>query len=253
MKISVITPSFNQGAFLERTLNSVLDQRGDFELEHIVVDGASTDNSLDILRRYGSRLKTVSEPDKGQSDALNKGFRLATGDVFGWLNSDDTYEPGALAVVADEWKRKPFAWCFGNCRTIDGQDREIRRWITRYKEWHSRRYSFKRLLSCNFLSQPSIFVSRKAIDEAGDIDVALRYAMDYEFFLRLARLSDPVYIDRYLANFRWHGGSKSGTAYAETARVAYECAKKHAPKGARRQLVMNYLHYKAISIVYSLI
>jgi len=92
MKISVITPSLNQGAFIERTILSVLSQKGGFELDYIIVDGGSTDNTLDIVRKYQESLTWISEKDQGQSDAINKGFNLATGELLAWLNSDDTYE-----------------------------------------------------------------------------------------------------------------------------------------------------------------
>jgi len=95
VKFTIVTPSYNQGAFVERTVESVVSQRGDFELEYLVVDGGSTDGTLDVLRRYEGRLRFVSERDRGQSDAINKGFRAATGDVVAWLNSDDTYAPRA--------------------------------------------------------------------------------------------------------------------------------------------------------------
>ena len=100
MRISVVTPSYNQAAFVERAIGSVLSQTGDFELEYIVMDGGSTDGTVEILRHYDDRLTWLSEKDKGQSDAINKAFKLTTGEIIGWLNSDDYYAPGALAATA---------------------------------------------------------------------------------------------------------------------------------------------------------
>lgn len=108
MKISVITPSLNQGAFIERTILSVLSQKGDIELDYIIVDGGSTDNTLDIVRKYQESLTWISEKDRGQSDAINKGFNMATGELLAWLNSDDTYEPHALTEVAERYKKFKF-------------------------------------------------------------------------------------------------------------------------------------------------
>jgi len=146
MKISVITPSFNQGIFIERTIASIAAQRSTVDVEHIVVDGGSTDDTLDILKRHEDHITWISEPDEGQSDAINKGFHMATGDILAWLNSDDTYEPGSLQTVTETFSRTGCSWCFGNCRNIDEHDHEIRRSITRYKNWQSRNYSYRRLL-----------------------------------------------------------------------------------------------------------
>ena len=125
MNISIVTPSLNQGEFIERTILSVLSQTGAFDLEYIVVDGGSTDDSLEIIKKHEDKLRWVSEEDRGQSDAINKGFNMASGGILAWLNSDDTYEPDALSEVAEQYRKHRFKWCFGNCRNIDENDREI--------------------------------------------------------------------------------------------------------------------------------
>ncbi len=250
MKISVITPSYNQGRYLDRTIQSVLGQKGDFELEHLVIDGGSTDESVDILRRYGDRLRWVSEPDEGQSDAINKGFGMASGDILAWLNSDDTYEPGALACVADAYRAEPFAWCFGDCRIIDEQDREIRKSITRYKVAQSRRYRFSRLLRRDFISQPSTFFTARAYRETGEIRRDLVYSMDYDYWLRLGRQSPPRYINRFLANFRWHSVSKNGAAYRRAAWETLCTARQHARPREVGDVLMHFGHYCALSVLY---
>ncbi|MDD5724475.1 MAG: glycosyltransferase family 2 protein [Syntrophales bacterium] len=172
MKISVVTPSLNQGEFMERTIQSVLSQHGDFELEHIIVDGGSTDGTLDIIEKYKGRLTLLSGRDRGQSDAINKGFAMASGDILAWLNSDDTYEPGALSEVAEIHRKHEFEWYFGNCRNIDENDREIRKLITRYKMFESRRYSLRRLLSKDFISQPAVFL-RKGFSRKQDRSISV--------------------------------------------------------------------------------
>ena len=253
MKISIITPSLNQGDFIERTIESVLGQVGDFELEYLVVDGGSTDGTVDILRRYGDRLQWTSETDEGQSDAINKGFHAATGDVLAWLNSDDTYAPGALARVADVYGKTRFSWCFGNCGIVDEQDQPVKDIVTRYKVRQSRRYSFPRLLRRDFISQPSTFFARAAFEATGDIDRALYYSMDYDYWLRLGRTSAPVYVDAWLANFRWHATSKNGAEYRKAAWETFQTARRHARGAEALNLPAHFLHVLALSALYAFI
>ncbi|MFH0965809.1 MAG: glycosyltransferase family 2 protein [Planctomycetota bacterium] len=250
MKFSIVTPSLNQGPFIDRTIRSVLDQRGDFDLEYIVIDGGSTDGTLDILRRYAGRLAWTSGPDAGQSDAVNKGFKTAAGDVLAWLNSDDAYLPGALAAVAAEYARAPFAWCFGHAKIVDDGGREIRHPVTRFKVSQARRYSYRRLVRRNFISQPAAFFSREAWNETGGLDPSLHYAMDYDLWLRLGRLSDPRWIDRFLADFRWHGASKLGMGFSRAAREALEVAHRHAGTARRIDLLAHSLHCVALCALY---
>jgi glycosyltransferase involved in cell wall biosynthesis len=250
MRISVITPSFNQGSFIERTIKSVLNQTGDFELEYFVVDGGSSDGTLDILRRYEPRLQWRSEPDHGQSDAINKGLGRATGELLAWLNSDDTYLPGALNAVADAYRRRRFAWCFGNCRIVDEQDREIRGIITGYKVWQSRHYSYRRLLRRDFIPQPAVFFARTAYQETGELDRALTYSMDYDYWLKLGRRWAPCYIDAFLANFRWHTKSKNGAAYRAAAWETLQTARHHAPRDAGFDVFLHRVHYCMLNVLY---
>lgn len=211
MRISIVTPSFNQAQFIERTISSVLQQdHGD--LEHIVVDGGSTDGTLDILRRYTGRITWISEPDRGQAHAINKGLRLATGDIVAWLNSDDTYEPGAHARVARYFAEHPGCrWVYGKCRIVDEADREIRSYITWYKNLLLSRYSFAKLLAENFISQPAVFWRRQLLDEVGYLNEQEHFCMDYEYWLRIGSRYPAGVIEAYLANFRYHRASKSGS------------------------------------------
>jgi len=250
LKITVVTPSMNQGEFIGRTILSVLEQRGDFDLEYIIVDGGSKDNSLDIIKKYEHSLKWVSEKDQGQSDAINKGFEMASGDILGWLNSDDTYAAGALATVAESYRQEPFAWCFGNCRNIDENDREIRKLITRYKIFESKRYSFGRLLSKDFISQPAVFFTRNVYNEAGPLDLTCHYSMDYDYWLRIGKKYSPVYIDKFLANFRWQRGSKNSENYKQAALETYLTAKRHATSKERYPVFRHYIHYVILTLVY---
>ncbi|MFZ0041628.1 MAG: glycosyltransferase family 2 protein, partial [Solirubrobacteraceae bacterium] len=201
MKLSIITPSYNQAPFIERTIDSVLSQNYP-DLEYIVMDGGSTDGTVDILKRYSSDLVWTSEPDGGQSDAINKGLRIANGDVVAFLNSDDTYVAGALAKVAAYFESHPQTmWAYGKCRIIDEHDQEIRRPITWYKNMMLRRYSFRKLLAENFISQPSTFWRRCLHDEIGYLNEEEHFVMDYEFWLRAGQRYPAGVIKNYLANF----------------------------------------------------
>ena len=250
MKVTIVTPSFNQGGFIERTIESVLSQQGDFELEYLVVDGGSTDETLSILRRYEGRLQFVSEPDRGQSDAINKGFRAATGGVLAWLNSDDVYEPGALDAVLRALSSTGAPWCFGECRVIDERDVEVRRAIRWYKSWVSRRYSLRRLIGRNFIPQPAVFFRRELLAEAGPLDESFHYAMDYDLWLRFGRLAPPAFIPRPLASFRWHGASKTGAQYRIGAAEALRIASRHARGLERAALLQHAGHFAAEIAVY---
>ena len=208
-KISVITPSFNQAEFIERTIQSVLSQ--DYSnLEYIVMDGGSTDGTVEILKKYGKRIIWFSEKDKGQAEAVNKGLKIATGEIMAYLNSDDTYEPETLKLIADFFIKRPETmWVFGKCRIIDENDREIRKTITAYKNFWLRRYNYKTLLILNYISQPAVFWQRKAYENIGEFNLEEFWELDYDYWLRLGKRYQPGFIDEYLANFRVHQKAKT--------------------------------------------
>ena len=230
LRISIITPSYNQRQFIERTIQSVLSQRGAFELEYLIVDGGSTDGTLEILQRYGGDLHWRSDPDQGQTDAINKGLRQATGEIVGWLNSDDLLAPGALSRVAEAFKRHPYLeWVHGRCDMVDARDQVIRKWISAYKHWCCRRYSYSRLLTENFISQMTVFWRRRILKETGYLNTNLKLAFDYDLWLRFAKRSDPLYIAERLASFRWYETSKSGAHFIQQFDEDYNIACRHAP------------------------
>lgn len=226
MRISIVTPSFNQAHFIERTIESVVSQRGDFELEYRVVDGGSTDGTIDILERY-PQVQWSSERDNGQVDAINKGLRAATGDVVGWLNSDDVLLPGALQRVADAFRSSSVEWVHGRCKIIDEHDREVRRWISAYKHYRSLRHTFENFLTEDYISQMTTFWRRGVHDEIGYLDPSIRFAFDHDFFLRLARRGAPHYIEEPIACFRWYETSKSGGGYVVQMRETAALSERH--------------------------
>ncbi len=249
MKVSIITPSLDQVAFIERTIESVLAQRGRFELEYLVMDGGSTDGTLEILRRHEGRLRYISQEDGGQSAAINEGFRRTSGEVVAWLNSDDVYFPGAIEAAVGAL-RGGARWCFGGCDIVDEQDRTVRVAISRYKAWVGQRYSRRRLLGRNFIPQPAVFFRRELLEEAGPLDGELPYAMDYDLWLRFARLAEPAFVPRPLAAFRWHGGSITGGGYVRGAWECYRIARSHARGLERLALAEHLLHAGAEVAVY---
>ncbi|HSW61836.1 MAG TPA: glycosyltransferase family 2 protein [Dissulfurispiraceae bacterium] len=209
-RISIVTPSFNQAAFLERTIRSVLDQ-GYPNLEYIIVDGGSTDGSVEIIRKYADRLAYwVSEPDRGQSHAINKGLQRATGEWVGWQNSDDVYFPGTFAQLAEAARRWPRAGLIiGDMQLIDEQDKLIR--DLRYV-----RPTYASLLAEGMvLTNQAAFWRRGLHARVGWLDEALHYNFDYEWFLRVLQASnDARHVPRYWGALRYHDATKTSSSQA---------------------------------------
>ena len=203
-RITIITPSFNQVAYLERTIRSVLDQNYP-NLEYIIVDGGSTDGSVDIIQRYSDQLAWwVSEPDHGQTEAINKGLKRATGDWVAWQNSDDIYYPGCfhdLAVAAE--KHPEAGLIIGNMMLIDEQDRFLR-------DICYVRPSYKSLLAEGMvLANQSAFWHRRIQEKIGLLDERFRCSFDYEWFLRVVQNAGCVHVNRVWGALRLHGETKT--------------------------------------------
>lgn len=217
MKFSIITPCYNSARFLAESMDSVVAQRASgVEVEHLVADGGSTDGSLDILRARAPELTWwVSEKDHGPASAINKGFARATGDIVAWINADDRYEPGAFTRVAEVFARHPeVAFVFGRCPIMDERGLEIRRGITRLKEIMFP-VSCRAFHQCiNYISQPTLFFRRSALEKAGPLREDWVAAWDYEFILRLWHQGRGRLVEGGpLAWFRWRHDSISGSRY----------------------------------------
>jgi len=250
-KFSIVTPSFNQAAFIGRTLQSVRDQQVTGLVEHIVIDGGSADGTVEILKQQGDSIRMVSEPDQGMADALNKGFALGAGDIIGWLNSDDLYLPGTLQKVEHWFDSHPQTlWLYGHCHIVDEHGREIRKWITAYKRRSARKYSYNRLLGENFISQPAVFFRRTAILAAGPLDLTLPTAMDYDLWLRFAKLGEPGFIDDDLACFRVHPDSISSRGYKGQFEEQYRIHQRYDRN--RWRLLKHRIKNSFIVTIYSL-
>jgi glycosyltransferase involved in cell wall biosynthesis len=249
VSFSIVTPCLSAEATIGETLRSVREQRYP-SMEHIVVDGGSTDGTLDILRAAEGPVMFVSEPDRGLSDAMNKGIAMARCDVVGWLNADDVYLPGALERVAAAFERRPDAlWATGRCLIIDAHGREIRRGVTRYKDALLRRWSYPLFLTQNFVSSPATFVRREAFDLVGGFEERFRYSMDYDVWLKLGRRSAPIVIDGPLACFRMAEGSLSMTGFERQFAEHAQNAREHGA-GHPLPVAANVAMSKAIVAAY---
>lgn len=232
MKFTIVTPNKNGGRFLEETIRSVISQReACVDLDYIVIDGGSTDDSLRIIGRYQQDISQIlSESDRGPVSAINKGLRLASGEIIAWLNADDRYRPGALKRIADAMAVHPDrALCFGACRIIDESGREIRRGITRFKETFFPLSSRFTIQCLNYVSQPAMFFRRTALQAAGDLREDMAAAWDYEFLLRLWKRGGAVLVPGApLADFRWHPDSISARKFAIQFKEEFEMAARDA-------------------------
>lgn len=214
--VSIVTPSYNQGRFLEATLRSVLEQ--DYpNIEYLVVDGASTDGSVDIIHRYANSLTWwVSEKDSGQSEAINKGLRRARGEIVGWLNSDDVYLPGAVSAAITAFRSSPdAAVVYGDALAIDADGRS-------FNVMHARQYSLVDLMAFNIICQPAAFMRRSVLKQVNYLNPAYHLLMDNLLWMNIARVAPLIYVPQTWAAARYHDQTKNrtrGPAYGREAKV----------------------------------
>ncbi len=205
--VSIVTPSYQQARYLEETIQSVINQ--DYpRIEYLVVDGDSTDGSQKIIQRYADRITWwVSEPDQGQTDAINKGFSHASGQVYAWLNSDDTYQPGAISQAVAYLLEHPEAGLvYGDCDFIDSSGKVIGR-------FNAQQTSLRRLQRGGvYIPQQAAFWRAELWKQVGPLDPSFYFAMDYDLWVRLAQVAEVHYTPQPWANFRLHGDTKTISA-----------------------------------------
>lgn len=234
-KISVITPTLNQGEFIEQTILSVVNQEYP-NFEHIIVDGGSTDNTIEILKKY-PHLIWISEHDYGQSDAFNKGIKMATGEIIGWLNSDDIYLENTINTIVKKFAtNSEIDIIYGDCYYIDENDKILRK----YK---SEEFNIKKLLICGYcyIHPMSTFIKKKVFNRLKyPLDTNLHYCMDHDFFLRVAEKGFKFkYVSVFLSCFRRSGKNKTSINIKDMRRESYMLSKRYAGKNIL--LYINYL------------
>lgn len=234
-QFAIVTPSYQQGRFLERTIQSVLRQQG-IESEYFVADGGSTDESVAILTCHERRLRFVSEADRGQSHAVNKGIAATSAPIIGWLNSDDVYYPGALRAVADFLDTHPeIDLVYGRADHLDEHGGLLEPYPT--EAWDP-----DRLTETCFLCQPAVFFRRRVVEQWGGLDESLHYCMDYEYWIRLGRAGARFgFLDRTLAGSRMYASNKTLSAPVEVNEETNDMLKRTLGRVPDRW-ILNFAH-----------
>jgi glycosyltransferase involved in cell wall biosynthesis len=218
--VSIVTPSFNQGRFIRATIESVLSQNYP-NVEYMIIDAGSTDETVDIIKSYNNQFLWVSEPDRGQAHAINKGWSRSSGEILAWLNSDDIYLPGAIAKAVAHFVDCPETGIvYGEGNYID----EYGQFIAPYP---TEPFSSDRLFETCFICQPASFIRRSVLENVGYLDESLHYCMDYDLWIRAARRHQLRYLNEPLANLRLYRGAKSLSARPKMYKEALEILYRH--------------------------
>jgi glycosyltransferase involved in cell wall biosynthesis len=235
--VSIVTPSFNQGQFIGRTIESVLGQSYP-HIEYCVIDGGSTDTTLDVLRSYGSKLMWCSEPDRGQTHAINKGFAQSQGSIRAYLNSDDTLIPNAVETIVDLFRRDPtVSLYYGDAHYIDADDRITGLYVTA-------EYSFDRLMHDCCICQPAAFWTAEIAKKVGPFDESLHFVMDYDYWIRIDRAFGRIrHAPVILANSRLYSTTKTLAHRREIYNEIFAICTRHVGY-VSRSYVEGYYHHR---------
>jgi glycosyltransferase involved in cell wall biosynthesis len=224
--VSIVTPSFNQAPYIQETIESVINQRYP-HIEYIIIDGGSTDSTIDILRQYTDKLRWYSEPDEGQTDAINKGFRLATGSIMAWLNSDDVYLPDTVGAIVQHFMDYPEdMFVYGDVLAMNASGKEFGR------RHHVKQTDFKMLLyGVDAIVQPGSFWRREVWTQLGELDTSLNFVMDYEYWLRVAQHHRLKYLPIILAKERIYSQAKTYRAAIERIKEIDDITDRYGNNG----------------------
>lgn len=242
-KISIVIPSFNKKKFIIETLDSIFSQNyPNFEI--IIQDGGSTDGTVNIIKNFVSKHSEIeweSKKDEGQVDAINKGLKKATGEIFTYINADDVYKMGALKKVGEYFAKNPKTlWVAGKGDMIDEKGKEISPWITSYKNFLLTNNYYPLLLIVNYLMQPSVFLSRKAFEKNGPFVGTKIGVMEYDLWLKLGKIEMPKILDKTLSSFRIYKGSISTKEFKKVLLADEQIAEKYTQNPLI--LLLHYIH-----------
>ena len=253
--ISIVTPSYNQGRFIAETIESVLSQAGDFYIEYIIMDACSTDNSVEVIKKYerllekkeypvkcrGVKLIWKSEKDKGQTHAVNKGFTLATGEILGWVNSDDTYQPGAISKALEYFeKHEDVMMVYGDGWYIDRDGAAL-------NKFDSMPFNIATLAERCYIFQPAAFIRTCVFKKLGGLDESLQMCMDYEYWIRIGKEYRVEYIPgEHLANSRVYAETKTLSRTPEAYEEGIKVVRKYYGKVSDAWFY-GYAHYSALN------
>lgn len=230
-RISIVIPSLNKANFIKETLESIVTQNYP-DLEIIIQDGGSTDGTLEIIKKYVKKYPEIfsykSDKDKGQTDAINKGFEKSTGSIVTFINADDVYEEGALKTVGKYFvDNLDTSWLAGEGRVINSDGGEITKWVTKYKNFLLSLNSYYLLLTTNYLIQPSVFISRSAYEKYGPFTGTKTGVMEYDLWLKLGKIQMPKVFKETFASFRLTKGSLSTVNFENILSEDYKIANKY--------------------------
>jgi glycosyltransferase involved in cell wall biosynthesis len=250
LRLTVVTPTYNQASYIAKTLQSVLDQNMGSCLQYIIQDGCSTDGTEAVVRGFeeafrqqGVEWHYVREEDSGQSDAINRAWRLANGDVLTYLNSDDLYRPGALRTVQAFFEDHPdFQWAYGGWRLI-GEMGSV------YKSIQPQRYCRAGLLNYCNIGQPACFFRRALLSKVGELREDLHFAMDYELWLRMAAHVPAGIISSELAEMRYYAAAKSAASVRPQLREIFDLGAKYSQPFGWRRLCQCFYYLRGLAVV----
>lgn len=220
--VSIVTPSYNQGRFIRATIESVLSQDHP-AIEYIIMDGGSTDNTAAVVKEYASRVKWISERDRGQSDAINKGFRMANGEIVSWLNSDDLILPGAVSLAVRAFEREPEAMAvYGEGYLID-EAGEVKGRFPATEPFNL----WKLVYLCDYILQQTVYFRKRVFQEVGYLDESLHFGLDWDLLIRIAKRYSLHYIPEYMGCLREYGEAKSFSGGARRFRELAKIMRRH--------------------------